>query len=78
MPGSANLPDAPCLSLDQYIVGDLRGLHYIPDYLSSAQQKSLLESICSSKSSWTQVVEAPVSDHAVCMRQRAGWIKCCP
>lgn len=47
----------PKLPLEQYAVGGLNGLYYIPNYLEPCQQRSLLENMHSSKSRWTQVIE---------------------
>ena len=50
---AAEQPEAPP---KQYNVTSLHGLYYIPDYLTPCQQDSLLESIRSSKSRWTEVI----------------------
>lgn len=47
--------EQPESHLEQYAVGGLNGLYYIPNYLEPCQQDSLSETICSSKSRWTQV-----------------------
>lgn len=65
--------EQPESHLNQYAVDGLEGLYYIPNYLESCQQDSLLEHIRSSKSRWTQVTKQPSNNlhatllHAICL-----------
>lgn len=54
MPAS-DVPTAVDKLLLLHSLAGLSGLHYIHDYIESSQQECLLNSICSSKSRWTQV-----------------------
>ena len=49
--------EQPETLFNQYAIGDLNGIYYIPSYLEACQQDSLLENIRSSRSRWTQVIK---------------------
>ena len=46
----------PDLDLEQFRVGSLPSLFYIPDFLPKVQQDSLEQKITSAKAQWTQVI----------------------
>ena len=42
--------------LEDYHVGDLPNVSYIPDYISKEEEERLLERISSCKAPWTEVI----------------------
>ena len=42
--------------LDNYRVGDLPNVFYIPDYISKEEEERLLERVSSCKAPWTEVI----------------------
>ena len=51
-----DLISMPDLDLQQFKVGSLPSLFYIPDFLSKVQQDSLEQKITSAKAQWMQVI----------------------
>ena len=51
------MPPPPQLELDAHAVGQgvLRSLHYLPEFLSPAEEARLLEQVHASKAKWVQV-----------------------
>ena len=68
---AAEQPESP---LKQYNVTGLHGLYYIPDYLAPCHQDSLLESIRSSKTRWTEVINLLSRPGFLYFTSTVGWL----
>jgi hypothetical protein len=60
MPVSESASD----TLEKFKIGSLQTLYYIPEYVTEAEESSILQNLESTKSRWTQV---GVSRAGVCM-----------
>ena len=42
--------------LEEYSVGSLANVYYIPDYITVEEEQRLTERLCRCKSPWTEVI----------------------